>query len=308
MSRLKTSAIITGLSLFTVLFISILIYRLNGPENFRDLFKTTLQGESIDSLNSRKPAENKNGPREFIIPKVETLKPSPLTESILRGKDYLENTHKLLPQFVGAKMNCTNCHLNSGTTPDAGPWVGITTKFPQYRSRSATVDTLPDRVNDCFERSLNGKRLPLDSSQMTDIISYMTFLSSGYEVGREIQGTGMPKLKLAAPPNLANGAKVYEQKCALCHQVTGEGLYAQDGKTIYPALWGGKSFNIGAGMARLHTAAGFVKKNMPLGQGNTLTDQEAWDVAAYFTQKKRPDFAKKMKDWSKGDKPVDARY
>lgn len=89
-------------------------------------------------------------------------------------------------------MNCTNCHLNSGTTQFAGPWVGVTARFPQYRSRSAKVDTLTDRVNDCFERSLNGKRLPETSETMTDIISYMTWLSKGYEIGGDVEGSGMP--------------------------------------------------------------------------------------------------------------------
>ena len=55
-------------------------------------------------------------------------------------------------------------------------------------------------------------------------------------------------------------------------------------------------------MARLNTAAAFVKHKMPLGQGGTLTDQEAFDVAAYFTTQPRPDFAAAAKDWPKGDK------
>jgi thiosulfate dehydrogenase len=61
-------------------------------------------------------------------------------------------------------------------------------------------------------------------------------------------------------------------------------------------------------MGRINTAAAFVKANMPFGQGGTLTDQEAYDVATYFTQQPRPDFARKQDDWPKGDKPPDARY
>jgi len=61
-------------------------------------------------------------------------------------------------------------------------------------------------------------------------------------------------------------------------------------------------------MARIGNAAAFVKANMPLGQGNTLTDQEALDVAAFFTHQPRPDFQDKAKDWPNGDKPTDARY
>ena len=87
-----------------------------------------------------------------------------------------------------------------------------------------------------------------------------------------------------------------------------QGQFGQAGETVFPPLWGPRSFNIGAGMARLNTAAAFVKQNMPLGQGNTLSDQEAYDVALYFTKQPRPDFARKDKDWPKGDKPKDARY
>ena len=163
-------------------------------------------------------------------------------------------------------------------------------------------------MNDCFERSLNGRRLPEKSSEMTDIISYMTWLSKGYAIGQDIQGSGMPKIVLDRLPDLKAGRVIYESKCASCHQSNGQGLYTDDGHVAFPALWGSKSFNIGAGMARLQTAAGFVKKNMPIGQGGSLSDDEAWDVAGYFTQQNRPDFKNKKKDWPKGDRPKDARY
>ena len=95
----------------------------------------------------------------------------------------------------------------------------------------------------------------------------------------------------------------------------GEGIKNAAGKWVYPPLWGDDSFNIGAGMARTYTAAAFVKRNMPiafrdkfpLGQGG-LSDQEAVDVAEYFTHMPRPDFAGKVKDWPKDKKPADARY
>ena len=51
-----------------------------------------------------------------------------------------------------------------------------------------------------------------------------------------------------------------------------------------------------------------IKIAMPLGQGGTLTDQEAFDVALYFTQQPRPDFTGKQNDWPRGGKPEDARY
>lgn len=274
-------------------------------------FASVAHAQSAEKVNSPIPVDPlKNGQvvQKLVPPNFDEIPAGHYGESIKRGKEYLENTYQSLPQYTGAKINCTSCHLNSGLTANAGPWVGIVARFPQYRSRSAKMDTLVDRVNDCFERSLNGKRLPEGSPQMTDILSYMTWISKGYAVGQEVAGSGMPKLVVSREPNLENGKLVYANKCASCHQVDGQGLYAPNGKVVFPALWGTKSFNVGAGMARLHTAAGFVKFNMPLGQGGTLTDEEAWDVAAYFTQQQRPDFKKKKKDWSKGEKPKDARY
>jgi thiosulfate dehydrogenase len=81
----------------------------------------------------------------------------------------------------------------------------------------------------------------------------------------------------------------------------------ETGGQTFPALWGSRAFNIGAGMARLDTAAAFVKAKMPLG-GVTLSDQEAYDVAAFFTLQPRPDFKAKKGDWPHGGKPADARY
>jgi thiosulfate dehydrogenase len=45
----------------------------------------------------------------------------------------------------------------------------------------------------------------------------------------------------------------------------------------------------------------------PLGHGG-LSDQDAVDVAEYFSHVKRPDFAEKVNDWPNGEKPKDARY
>lgn len=264
--------------------------------------------EEVSSEKSLALPSVKKAVQSFKVPDISTVPKNQYGESVLRGKDYLEHTFEMLPQYVGAKINCTSCHLNSGMTQWAGPWIGVVARFPQYRSRSAKMDTLTDRINDCFERSLNGKRLPENSPEITDILSYMTWLSEGYVIGQDVEGSGMPKVVLDRAPNKENGKKVYEVKCAYCHQNNGHGLYTDSGQVTYPALWGNKSFNVGAGMARLQTAAGFVKKNMPLGQAGTLTDDEAWDVAAYFTEQDRPNFKKKVRDWPKGDKPKDARY
>lgn len=57
-------------------------------------------------------------------------------------------------------------------------------------------------------------------------------------------------------------------------------------------MWGAHSYNIGAGLYRLSRFAGYVKNNMPQGttwENPQLSDEEAWDVAAYVNSRQRPD-------------------
>lgn len=232
----------------------------------------------------------------------------PLGEAVALGHRVLTNTPVHAPQYSGNALNCTSCHLNGGRTPFAAPWVGIWGVFPEFRSRNARVNTLQERVGDCFERSLNGRRPPADSAEMIGILAYMQWISRDVPTGRNVAGRGFARLERQREADPAKGREVYAEKCAACHGAEGEGVYGAAGETLFPPLWGPRSFNIGAGMARLDTAAAFVKANMPLGQGGTLTDDEAFDVAAYFTRQPRPDFAAKGADWPKGGKPKDARY
>jgi thiosulfate dehydrogenase len=76
----------------------------------------------------------------------------------------------------------------------------------------------------------------------------------------------------------------------------------------YPPLYGEQSYNTGAGLYRISSFASFVKYNMPYGttfQFPILTDEEAWDVAAFVNSMPRPekDFSGDWPDVSK--KPID---
>jgi thiosulfate dehydrogenase len=232
----------------------------------------------------------------------------PVGVAVALGRRILTHTPANAPAFAGSVLNCTSCHLDGGRTPWAAPWVGIWGVFPEYRSRNAKVNALQDRINDCFERSLNGRPLPPESREMIGILAYMQWLSREVPTGKSAAGRGFLRIKSPKTPDPVRGEQIYSQKCAVCHGEAGQGISAPSGDMIYPPLWGSKSFNIGAGMARLNTAAAFVKANMPSGQGGSLTDQDAFDVAAFFTHQPRPDFARKLEDWPMGDKPDDARY
>jgi thiosulfate dehydrogenase len=95
---------------------------------------------------------------------------------------------------------------------------------------------------------------------------------------------------------------VFTSECARCHGSDGAGT------DLAPPLWGEKSFTIGAGMGRVRTAAAFIKFNMPYDRPGSLSEQQAFDVAAYITSRPRPDFVRKENDWPNGDHPPDVPY
>lgn len=83
------------------------------------------------------------------------------------------------------------------------------------------------------------------------------------------------------------GKEAYKVNCAICHAEDGGGQVDGDA-IIFPALWGDDSYNWGAGISRIFTLASFTKSNMPLGQPNSLSEQDAWDIAQYINSQERP--------------------
>lgn len=263
---------------------------------------------SSSSGNTPSAASSDGGPVPLVVPDRSTIPDGPLGDAIRRGEEIVTRTRETLPEHVGNDLHCTSCHLRGGTVANAGPWVGVVAVFPEFRSRNARVNTIEQRINDCFERSMNGTALDPLSPEMAAIVAYMTWLSQGVPIGREVEGRGFRRIPNPPTPDRERGRAVYAERCAACHGEDGQGRSAPDGSYLFPPLWGPRSFNIGAGMARLDTAAAYVRWNMPLGQGGTLTDQEAYDVADYFIHGERPSFARAAEDWPNGGRPRDARY
>lgn len=224
-----------------------------------------------------------------------------LGRSIRRGHALLVATRDSLPDHVGNKLRCTSCHLDEGHRPGAIPFTGVYVRFPQYRSRVAAIQSIEDRVNDCLERSMNGKALALDDPAMRDIVAYFAFVSKGIAVGDTVPGQGVALGKALTGDTTAGGA-YFARTCVRCHGANGEGT------TIAPPLWGPMSFNIGAGMTRLRTLTGFIRHNMPFDLPGSTSEADAVNVAAYIASRPRPDFAGKERDWPKGDAPKDVPY
>ena len=222
--------------------------------------------------------------------------------SIRRGLALINRTTDSLPKYATGSLQCASCHIDAGRRRDAAGLLGVYSRFPKYMDRTGAVIPIEDRVNYCFTRSLAGNKLPTDSREMQDIVAYLAYISTGVPAGRHVVGEAMPKMpKLTG--DSARGAQLFATTCAMCHGAEGQG-----NPPAFPALWGPKSFSIGASMAREERAATFIRHFMPQTKPGSLTDQQAYDVAAYINSHARPDSPGKEGDWPQGGVPYDVPY
>jgi len=265
---------------------------------------------------------------------------SQLMQSVRRGFALFMNTSRLAPSLTGGTMSCNNCHPNGGQREKAMPLVGIDRVFPEYNKRAGRVFTLEDRIVGCLLRSINatgsrnpatvirhendlaGSSLTPDTREVRDLAAYLTWLSSGLTIGKDIPWRGHNSLPASSllpvqklDPKL--GKRYFDEWCAYCHDKDGQGTsVAMDQMSalmhIQPKhpgpLWGANSWNDGAGAARTYTLAGMIRNWMPYLNPGFLTDEQAQHIAAYITSQSRPIFPYKDKDYLQGKIPVDGVY
>jgi thiosulfate dehydrogenase len=270
-------------------------------------------------------SENKNNKTKvtYIKPDTTQISKDEFGDMVKYGRALLLNTayyigpNGVAGKYLGNKMNCTNCHQDAGTKPYAYNLVLSHDRYPQYRPREGRVLTLADRVNNCIERPHSGKPLPLDSKEMTAILSYFKWINANTNKDKTIMGFENLEIKLMdRAANPSKGKLVYENNCQRCHGQDGEGVMLADNTTYqYPPLWGKFGYQSGSSIHRIIKQARWLKANMPndlAWWNNTiLTDEEALDVAAFVNDDdihKRPfpknydypNIAKKNIDYDRG--------
>jgi thiosulfate dehydrogenase len=217
-------------------------------------------------------------------------------------------------RYTGSHIACSSCHLESGAKPGTLSLVQTASRYPRPSPRDGGVGDLRDRINGCMLRSMNGRALPRDSVEMIAMEAYIDQLGRQYAATGESQRAATEQAAFVEPPRAADpeaGKIVYGERCAVCHGTDGQGLHAtaepSDGY-VFPALWGMDTYNDGAGMHRVLTAAAFIKARMPLGQAD-LTDDQAFDVAAYINSHPRAMMSGLDRDYAdRATKPVDSPY
>jgi thiosulfate dehydrogenase len=217
-------------------------------------------------------------------------------------------------RYTNSRLACGSCHIGAGLEPGNLSLATAMNRYPRISPRSNGNETIEDRINGCMMRSMNGRALPEKSPEMIAMVAYLRFLAN--------QDAAMgASLRLAHDPaafktpnraaNFEAGERVFEKRCAACHGRDGAGLQASTNVTlgyVFPPLWGPYSFNDGAGLHRVLTAARFIKAKMPLGRAD-LTDDEAFDLAALINAKPRPEMAGLDRDYpDRTKKPIDTGY
>jgi thiosulfate dehydrogenase len=218
-----------------------------------------------------------------------------------RGFAILAATPDSLPNNVGNGLRCFSCHLDNGHKPNGMPITASYTQYPSFSKRSGGTMSIYARVNNCLTRSLAGRGLASDSREMTDIVAYLASIAHGLPRNSHVAGEGLVKLPRLIG-DTARGGVVFAARCARCHGASGQG--------IPPAtpLWGARSFAIGASLSWIDRAASFIRYNMPFDSAGVLSDQQAYDVAAYILSHPRQDTRGKEHDFPAGDAPWDVPY
>jgi thiosulfate dehydrogenase len=211
-------------------------------------------------------------------------------QTVRRGIAIFTDTRNEAKAYAGDGLNCASCHLDRGRRPGSAPMWAAWVSYPRFRAKNDTVNTMTMRIQGCFRFSMNGTPPPDDSEIMTALQVYFYWLARGAPTGGRLAGAGFTRLaEPTEPPSSERGATVFAAKCAACHGADGEGRRVTGGLGYqFPPLWGPQSYNWGAGMTSVATAAAFIRANMPYGLRDALTAQEAWDVAMFVDSHERP--------------------
>lgn len=273
-----------------LLFCGLITLLISNPMIFRSDSQVAVQTSIFPSK-----------PKGWIPPDSSDILDNEEGRRIRYGKKLVSHT----AAFLGPKgsvmqttngMNCQNCHLESGTKLFGNNYAGVASTYPKFRPRSGSIETIEKRVNDCIQRSLNGKALSPESKEMKSFVAYIKWVGSQVPKDSIPKGTGIKTPDLMnRPADPEKGLVVFKENCTRCHGENGEGMrVVGSAEWLYPPLGGPDSYNKGAGLFRLSRFAGYVKYNMPndlaTAEKPYLTDEQCWDVAAYINSLPRPDF------------------
>ena len=208
-------------------------------------------------------------------------------------------------RFIRSKhLACTHCHQAVGDKQDAQ---GNRLKGSLHLGTSWAMADMYDRFTglllsfelrqmQCYINSSNGFKPNIADDVIRDVTAYSRFLSAALElkIGNHYEEQGVDEIAASATDkqgdDYVRGEALYKQKCLHCHGVQAAGREI-DGQLLAPAIAGPNAWNMQSRNYFNYVSTilpGFICRNMPLGQENTLTNQECRDIAYYISNLPRP--------------------
>src|ERR1043165_1953438 len=271
---------------------------------FKVVYILVVCGLAVGSCNQKRQSQQPapvadTKPNKWSPPALSDVPNNDEGALIRYGHELIAHTsHFLGPKGLVSQttngMNCQNCHLDAGTKTWGNNYSAVASTYPKFRPRSGSIETIEKRVNDCIERSLNGTALDSNSKELRAFVAYIKWVGKDVAKDSPPSGSGLVKVPMMErAANAANGKAIFESKCVSCHGMDGQGKPDSLNFDRYqsPPLWGSHSYNTGAGLFRLSRFAGYVRANMPFEakeEEQKLSDEQAWDVAAYVNSQPRP--------------------
>ena len=136
-------------------------------------------------------------------------KPGPAYATEEYGRRLIASTAELLGpdqpderlRYITSRLNCASCHLGTGTEPGTLTLLQTEEHYPRFSGRAGTQTDIEDRINECMQRSMNGKPLPMDSPEMIAMAAYLRSL------GAAVLGDGASLRKAEEPPPFKTPAR-----------------------------------------------------------------------------------------------------
>jgi thiosulfate dehydrogenase len=236
--------------------------------------------------------------------------------AIQRGCNIIDDTQGTLAKDPGAERwntrrfirgrhtSCDHCHQGIGDKQDAD---GNRLKGSLNLGASWVMADMYDRFTglllpyelrqmQCYINSSNGYKPNIADDVIRDVTAYSRFLSGalGLRIGVHYDEQGIDEIPASYTAkqgdDYVRGEALYKQKCAHCHGPQAFGVEA-NGMLVAPALAGPNAWNMQSRNYFYYVSTilpGFICRNMPLGQENTLSNQECRDIAFYISNLPRP--------------------
>ena len=236
--------------------------------------------------------------------------------AIQRGCNIIDDTQGRLAKNIGFErwnttrfirgnhVACRHCHQDVGDKQDAQ---GNRLKGSLHLGTSWVMADMYDRFTglllpfelrqmQCYINSSNGYKPNIADDLIRDVTAYSRFLAAALDlkIGNHYDEQGIDEIAashtMKQGDDYVRGEALYKDKCMQCHGRQAFGIEA-NGRLIAPALAGPNAWNMQSRNYFHYVSTilpGFICRNMPLGQENTLTNQECRDIAFYISNLPRP--------------------